>query len=568
MEKNILKEIFGQAVFQGRKIHNRSLEQSDPHFKNRLAFFGGILLIAFLILSGRLFWLTVVKGSYYRQLSQNNRLRENILPAPRGVITDRKGEILVRNKPASLVKIPCGQQECYQRLTHEEILKLEAENKLSWLTLGVAREYPEETAFSHLLGFVGQLKKEEINQNYCGRKLNYSDEIGRLGIEKAFDCQLKGKQGRELYEIDALGNKVKTLSYLEAVPGQNLTLSIDKELQLKAQEALNNRNGAVIAHNPQTGEIFVLYSSPSFDLAKFADGLSQTEYDKLINDPNKPLFNRAIAGVYPPGSTFKPLLAAAALEEQVITKTTQVEDVGVLTVGRFSFGNWYFSQYGRKEGLVNVVKALARSNDIFFYKVGEWLGVEKIAGWAKKFKLGQTLGIEIAGEEKGLVPDASWKQAVMKEQWFLGDTYHYAIGQGNLLVTPLQIAFALGSFGNEGIICQPTLLKKNSCLRLTDKLYSANTLALVKEGMIAACQAGGTAYPFFHYQVNGREIKVACKTGTAEFGDPQNKTHAWFFALAPADNPQLAVTVLVEAGGEGSAVAAPIAKEIFDAWFN
>lgn len=568
MEKNILKEVFGEAIQKSEKRYTKEFDQPPAHYKNRLYLFKLILFLSFVILIFQLIRLTVFQGSYYRQLSQNNRIREKIFPAPRGIIVDRKGEIIVRNKPGYLMKVKCGEKECYRKITHEEALKLEAKEKTEQIKLEVAREYTDDTAFSHVIGFTGSINPEEIDKIYCGRKLTYEDEVGRAGIEKAFDCLLKGREGKELYEIDALGNQIKLLSQIEAKAGEKLVLSLDKNLQLKAKEAMQNKTGAVIAHIPQTGEILVLYSSPSFDLNQFSQGLSETDYQKLLNDPNKPLFNRAISGVYPPGSTFKPIIAAAALEEKVIDQNTQIEDTGVINIGPFSFGNWYFSQYGKKEGFIDVVTALKRSNDIFFYKLGEFLTVEKIAFWAKKFNLGKTLGIEIDGEVNGLVPDPLWKEKTQKEKWFLGDTYHLAIGQGNLLTTPLQIAFALGSFANNGVICQPNLLKRDNCVKLTDKLYSENTLALVKEGMRKACQPGGTAYLFFNYQVQDSEIEVACKTGTAEFGDSQDRTHAWFFAFAPFNNPQIAVTVLVEAGGQGSDVAAPIAKEIFNEWFK
>lgn len=568
MEKNILSQVFGETIVTGKRHYKRELDFKTRDFKSRLYIFQGLLIICFLIIFFQLVKLTLLQGNYYQELSKSNRIRENVFPAPRGIIADRKGEILVRNKPGYVAKVPCGERECYRKITHDEALKLEAKGEVFPLALGVSREYTDSDAFSHILGFTGNVNENEIGKMHCGRKLTYEDQLGRSGVEEAFDCSLQGNFGKELIETDALGNKVKVLSKVDPTPGKNLTLSIDKRLQLKAKELLKDKVGTVIAHIPQTGEILILYSSPSFDLSKFSEGLSQNEYNNLLNDPNKPLFNRAISGVYPPGSIFKPIIAAGALEEKVITKDSQIEDTGVITIGTFSFANWYFTQYGKKEGFVNVTTALKRSNDIYFYKVGEGLGVNKIASWARKFKLGESLGIEIGNEEKGLVPDTDWKEKVMKEQWFLGDTYHYAIGQGNLLVTPLQIAYAIGSFGNNGVICKPTILKRDSCEKITDKLVSSKNLNIVKEGMIAACSEGGTGYPFFGYKVNDKEITVACKTGTAEFGDPKNKTHAWFSAFAPANNPQIAITVLVEGGGEGSSVAAPIAKEIFNEWFS
>lgn len=559
---------FGESIISIKQKRLRIKGGKNIDFHNRLGFFWVLLIIAFIIIFVQLVKLTIFQGKYYRDLASYNRIKENIYPAPRGVITDRKREIIARNKPGFVGEVPCGNSKCFRKLSHEEALKLEAESRVSILQLGITRDYPDDWTFSHLLGTVSSVYKEEVGSNYCGRKLTFTDELGRSGVEKTFDCLLSGTYGKELVETDATGKAVKVLSKIESKPGKTLTLSIDKNLQLKARELLEDKKGAVIIHNPQTGEILTLYSSPSYNLNQFIEGLSEEEYQKLIKDNNKPLFNRAISGVYPPGSLIKPLIAAGALEDKIITKDTEIEDVGVIKIGEFSFANWYFTKYGKTEGPVNVVRAIKRSNDVYFYKIGEMMGVDKIAVWAKKFKLGQKLGIGIPGEEEGTVPDKLWKEKEKAEKWFLGDTYHVAIGQGDLLVTPLQIGFALGSFGNNGIICKPSIVKKDNCTKLTDKLISTQTLNIVKEGMVEACATGGTAYPFFDYKVGERSIKIACKTGTAEFGDPKDATHAWFFAFAPIDNPQIAITVLVEGGGEGSSVAAPIAKSIMDEWFK
>lgn len=534
----------------------------------RISVFKGLIVIVFLVIFIQTFRLMIVQGSYYKGLADGNKTREIIYPAPRGAIYDRKGDIIVRNKPSFIYPVKCADTTCYKKITHEEAIKMETIGKVSPLDIGVSREFIDNFAFSHIIGNVGYVSKEEIGSLYCNSILNYEDELGRSGVEKSLDCDLKGTFGKELVETDVTGNKVRTISKIGPFAGKSVTLSIDKELQTKAQILLNGKKGAIIIHNPTTGEILSLVSSPSYDINKIAEGLSEKEYNDLLKNPDKPLLNRAISGLYPPGSTFKPILAAGILEEKLMDENTQVEDEGVLVIGPYSFPNWYFLQYGKKEGPVNVVKALKRSNDIFFYRVGEKLGVDRIDKWADKFYLGRTLGINLSGEEAGTVPNVIWKEKVKGEQWFLGDTYHLAIGQGDLLVTPLQIAYSLGSFANSGIICKPSLLKNNNCTKLTEKLYSDKTLQIIKEGLVEACATGGTGYPFFDYKVKDRNISVACKTGTAEYGDPDNKTHAWFFAFAPAVNPQIAVTVLVEGAGEGSVVSAPIAKEIMDLWFS
>lgn len=566
--RNPLGQVFGETIISTKGRQTPHNVNKAANFRDRLFVFYLLSFTALFLIILQLANLTIIRGDYYNKLSQENRIREKIYPAPRGLIVDRKAEILVGNRPAVVALSDCGNKKCYIKISHGEALALEAKNKESTLTLETRRDYIDGEAFSHLLGMVGEVTSDEIGKMHCGKPISYLDELGRGGVEEAFDCILLGTYGKELIETDALGKEMRVLSKISPKPGEKLTLSIDRKLQLVAKEAMEGKKGAVVAHIPQTGEILILYSSPSYDLNKFTESISEEQYKELLENPSFPLFNRAISGNYPPGSAFKPIVAAASLEEKVIDKSTQIDDVGVIIIGPFSFGNWYFNQYGKKEGLLNVVTALKRSNDIFFYKIGEALGIEKIASWAKKFKFGERLGIEISGEGKGLIPDTSWKEKTKGEKWFLGDTYHVAIGQGNLLVTPLQIAFAVGSFANNGVICKPTILKRDSCEPLTSKLLSSETIQIVKEGMIEACSAGGTAYPLFGFTVSGREIRVACKTGTAEYGDSEDKTHAWFTAFAPAKNPQLSVTVLVEEGGEGSSEAAPIAKKIFEEWFK
>ncbi|MCL4382428.1 penicillin-binding transpeptidase domain-containing protein, partial [Patescibacteria group bacterium] len=258
-----------------------------------------------------------------------------------------------------------------------------------------------------------------------------------------------------------------------------------------------------------------------------------------------------------------------------------VEDTGVITIGPYKYPNWFWLQYGKTDGLLNIVTALKRSNDIYFYKVGEWVGVEKLAQWAGKMGVGKILGIDLPGEAAGVMPTPEWRKKTRGDEWYLGDTYHLAIGQGDLQVTPLQANFWTNVIANGGKLCRPTLLKNQDCKDLGLK---KETIGLIKEGMKEACSTGGTGWPFFEFKVQSsefgeRKISVACKTGTAEYGDPQNKTHAWFTVFAPlpaeksakaapADEPELTITVLVEGGGEGSNVAAPIAKKILEEWFN
>ena len=519
-----------------------------------------LLLLSFLVLAGRLFQLQVVGGGKNRELAEGNRIKVIKIPAPRGVIYDRQGRVLARNIPI----FNCDR---------EEALKLEAGGKE--VETGIGREYPYGEVLAPVIGYLGEAAEGEI-ANYQIDKLSNcelkaGDLVGRTGVEQQYDCLLRGDDGGELVEVDAVGREVRKIGRKEPVLGKDLTLTVDAVLQKTAYEALGNKKGAAVVSFPATGEILTLVSSPSFDAnlfeaAKWQSG-KVSELGKILNDPRQPLFNRAISGVYPPGSTFKLITAAAGLEEGKIDKNFTIDDPGIIQIGPYRFGNWYFLSYGKKEGPVDLVKAIQRSTDTFFYKVGELVGIEKLAGWAGKFGLGKTLGIDLPSEAEGFVPDEAWKKKTKGEPWFLGDTYHLSIGQGDLLVTPLQMNNWTAAVANGGKVCQPYLTEVQSSKfkvqneQCRDLGLKKETIELITEGMKKACEPGGTGWPFFNFK-----IPVACKTGTAEYGDPKGQTHAWFTVFGPAEKPEIVVTVLVEGGGEGASVAAPIAKKILEEW--
>lgn len=537
-----------------------------------------ILLIFFTwLLAARLFDLTIIKGVYYRGLSEGNRVGEKLIRAPRGVIYDRLGQVLARNVPTYKFKVQPfdfaqGKSSKFKIIGSEEALTIQAQggSEAAKLQMDLGREYPYGSLFAHVLGFTGEVNEDEVSKDYKVYK-NYKsgDFIGRTGVEEQYEKILRGTDGKEMTETDALGRSVRSLGRIEPIPGKNLTLSLDLNLQKAAAKEMEGKTGAVVVSNPQNGEILALYSSPSFDPGNIGD------LSNLGNLGDQPLFNRAIAGLYPPGSTFKIITAAAGLETGKINKDTQIEDTGEINIGPFKFPNWYFLQYGGKEGLVDIVKAIKRSNDTFFYKVGEIVGIEELEIWAKKFGLGRALGIDLPGEAAGRIR--------LLRDWYLGDTYHTAIGQGDLEVTPLQMNFWTNVIANGGKFCKPHLTQDTSVegsgKNCKDIGLHKETIDLITEGMKEACSTGGTGWPFFNFQLPmTKTITVACKTGTAEYGDPKGKTHAWFTVFAPAyaeatagkpvDQPEISVTVLVEGGGEGSNVAAPIAKKILEEWFG
>jgi penicillin-binding protein 2 len=553
---------FGSA-FSDNVIRERKREQlfskNEPGWwsgSGRFLLFTILFLSVMFILFLRLFDVTVVNGHYYRTLADANRTKEIIRHAPRGILFDRTGKPLVENVATS---VPIDEKNQF----------LDTRYSRKYL-------YPEATA--HVVGYVNELSARElVNEFYELRGYQLGDQVGRVGAEEVFEEELRGRHGKELVEVDATGNILRTIGRDTELPGEPVTLSLDIGLSVIAEQAFpKDKKGAVIVTKPSTGEILALYSSPSYSPNAFTMGMSEAAYQAIIENPDEPLLNRAIGGVYPPGSTFKLVTALAALEENAITSSTVVEDTGVITMGQFTFPNWYFKQYGRTEGMVDLVKALKRSNDIFFYKVGEMVGITKLAKWASAVGIGKPLGIELPGEVGGLMPDPAWKDAhfqtpldleARSNQWYLGDTYHIAIGQGYLLTTPLQVNTWTNVIANGGKLCRPTIEKTQSGKWKTDSCKDINVnkenIDLITKGMKEACSEGGTGYPLF-----GFAVPVACKTGTAEFGDVQNKTHAWFTVFAPIVEPEISVTVLVEEGGEGSEVAAPIAKKILEEWFG
>lgn len=564
---------FGKRLPRARGRWNLEGEGSGNGF--RFGFLRVVLVGLFLVLFATLARLQIIEGQYYRALANGNRIREVILHSPRGVVFDRHNEPLLVNIPAFRLK-SCNETgtECESSvISKDQAIEIEARGlaKGQSLEVDAVRQYLFGPVMGHLLGYVSEVTKEELGGP---KKYLLGDRIGRGGVEQQFQDSLRGKDGKKLVEVDAMGKGEKTVSVIEPTPGKNLTLAIDLGVQKTAYEAIKNVTGAVVASDPRTGEVIALVSSPSFDPNLFTDLLLSKEereakISALFTGNTQPLFDRVTSGIYPPGSTFKMITATAGLETGGIKPTTTIDDPGILIIGPYKFPNWKFLRDGGTQGVLDVVGAIQKSNDIFFYRTAEWTGLDNLTDWAKKFGLSRPLGIDLPGELGGSVPDAVWRVANSRE-WYLGDTYHLGIGQGELLTTPLQVNFWTSVFANGGNLCQPTVILGNGgkCRSLG---IQPKNLTIVRKGMLAACGDGGTAYPLFNFKDPknpNKTIQIACKTGTAEFGDPKNRTHAWLTAFAPAENPEIAVTALVEAGGEGSDVAAPIVKKVLEQWFR
>lgn len=560
---------FGDFVISdSQTAKSRIADDAPKDFRRGWLVWLGVM-VGFSVLGMRLASLQLFYGEKYRLLADQNRIQKIKLPAQRGKIIDRNGKELA-----------------YDIVDIKDFTDLSG-NK--YTLEGWKRIYPEKSTTAHVLGYLGEVNETEVGLlKLSGGKYDPKDLMGRSGIEAQYEDYLRGVDGGRLVEVDNAGKVARELGRQKPVAGQDLKLTLDVELQKAAEKALGEKLGAVVASNPQTGEILALQSSPSFD-----PNLLAKNYASLSVDNQKPMFNRAIGAIYPPGSTFKMITTTAAIAENKVKPDFVFADEGVIKINGYSYANWLFTKRGSTEGTIGFARAIQRSTDTFFYKVGELTTPEAIAKWAKIYGLGGKTGIDIPGEVAGLVPDPAWKMKTKGEEWFLGNTFHMAIGQGDVLATPLQINLMTNVIASEGEKCQPHLAKiQNSNLQMTNNnkcpniQISKQILDIIKKGMIGACSSDGTAFPLFDWNDSSIQSKpksmyaerldgsplplVACKTGTAEYmgENGKMKTHGWLTAFAPADNPQISVTVVMEGGGEGSNVAAPVVRQILAKYFN
>jgi penicillin-binding protein 2 len=479
----------------------------------------GVFVFGIALILAKVLYLQVVEGGQHQLTSYANHVELKRELAPRGIVYDRNGIPLVENKDEN------GE---------------------------IVRNYPLGAAIAPVLGYISETKEEELG---CKDGSCYSPGmmVGRSGLERVMESALRGHDGGRLVEVDSAGKEIRELGSNLPEKGTDVHLSLDSKLQAEMYAAFEGRKGSAVALDMQ-GKVIGLVSSPSYDPSHIQDYLTDTEQYYFLNRP--------IAATYPPGSVYKLVTALAGLSEGKITRETEYEDTGEIKVGIYRYGNWYFDQYGKTEGNIDLTRALGRSNDIYFYKVGEALGVDHLVAWSRTFGLGRTTGIELPGEQDGLVPDQLWKERVTGEKWFLGNTYHMSIGQGDLLVTPLQVArMTLGAVS--GRLCKVSLLK-SSAVACSDLGLKTEDIEIIREGMRQACATGGTAFPFF-----ASEPWVLCKTGTAQHSgqkDEDDLPHAWITVAYPGENPEIILTVMLESAGEGSAEAGPVAKRIIDAW--
>lgn len=434
-------------------------------------------------------------------------------------------------------------------------------------------------SLSHVMGYTSKINEEELKQ--YGDEYLPIDYIGKMGIEYFWENELKGKNGQKQIEVDALGKEKKVIGEIAALPGNSLVLALDIKQQIKLEEFLKKelekihlQKGVAIVMDPNDGEILAMVSLPSFNNNIFARGISQSEYQALLNNPDNPLYNRAVSGEYPSGSTIKPVMSAAALEEGIINEHTTVLSSGGIRIGQWFFPDWKAGGHGTTD----VRKAIAQSVNTFFYYIGggyqnfQGLGLDRIVHYEQMFGLGAQTGVDLAGESSGFLPTSEWKEKTKNEKWYIGDTYHLSIGQGDLLVTPLQVAMYNSFFANGGTLYRPHLVKsiidgatkvssdvKNEPVR--ENFIKSYNVNIVREGMRQTVTSGSAS------RLQAVPVPVAGKTGTAQWSTEKNP-HGWFIGFAPYDKPEIAIVVMIEAGGEGSSVATPVVQDYLTWYFK
>ncbi len=577
-----------------------------------------IIIAIFILLISRLAWMQLINGPQYKKIAEENRIRQITAQAPRGNIYDRSGALLVGNRPSFAISIIPSEYnnstEATSRLATitglwpaeiEKMLKTgegfiytpirlkrdvnqtmiakikEHKYYLPGVMIEVVpvRQYVYGELASHVVGFVGSISEEEY-EKHKEKGYNPNDFIGKDGLEREWEEMLRGIDGGLQVEVNALGEEMKIIGDKPAMAGKGLVLTIDANLQKAVQDALGNQVGAsrklgepatggsAVVLDVHTGAVLAMANYPSFDPNDFASGISSLNWNKLIGDPRHPLVNKTIQNTYPPGSVFKIVTAAAALDKGYVTGKEIFDDKGSYLLNGWKFYGWETKGLGK----LTIVDAICWSSDPVFYELGRRLGIDDLGSYALTFGLGQATRIKLGGEEQGIVPTTGWKEAIYGEEWYPGETIIAAIGQGYYLVTPLQQAMLLLAVANKGILYRPMIVDR--VLALDGSVYEKyepevmrsiylkdETWELIQEGLVAVPTRGTAASVF-----QGFNPKIAGKTGSAETGT--GTVHSWFSCYAPADNPEIVVSVLVEEGGDGSVAEAPVVRKILEAYFE
>jgi penicillin-binding protein 2 len=596
-------------------------KDTGSEMRTRIYAIMAVVGLAFLLLVGRLWVLQVFQGERFTFLSEKNRIRLKKVQGTRGLVFDQTGQLVVDSRPSfDLLFVPEDADDPEETLrqlarflgrSEQDVLALYEQNKsrppfeeividkdIDWRSVVVVetrqlqlpgvslrirprRSYLMNGMAAHLVGYVGEINRNQLKlQSHQGYSMG--DEIGQLGLEKEMESFLRGRSGGQQVEVDALGRRVGVLYEVPDVPGHSVILTLNRDLQETAAKALQGKEGAIVVLDVHSGAVRALVSTPAFDPNAFARGIAANEWRGLLADPLRPLNNRAIHGQYPPGSIFKIVLSIAGLEEELVRPDAAIFDPGFLVVGNRPFRDWKAGGHG----WVNLHKGIVESCDVYFYQLGQKLGVDLIAKYARLLGLGEKSGIAFDDEKSGLIPDTEWKRRRFRQPWYPGETPSVAIGQGYVTVTPLQMANLTAAVANGGTLYRPWYVQRVESLdgkvlqqygpeKIRSIPLKATTLEHVRNGLRdvvhGASGTGGSA--------RSTEVEIAGKTGTAQVAEMRGamvksedlayliRDHAWFVAYAPADKPEIAVVVLVEHGGHGGSAAAPLAKQVIEKYF-
>jgi len=579
------------------------------------------ILLLICVLIARLYYLQVIQYEYHSTLSENNRVHVQPIPPTRGLIFDRNGVIIADNRPSFSLSMTRERSGDWQHVLDVivEVLELTADDRALFekrmkqgrrpfepvpilfelneeqiariavnqfrlpgveVVAQLVRHYPQGPHFAHSVGYVGRINEKELKTldpvNYSG-----THHIGKTGIERFYEPELHGQVGYEEVETNARGRVLRVLKRTDPVPGKDIVLSLDIKLQEAAEEALGGRRGAIVALDPRTGEVLAMVSQPSFDPNLFVTGISFKAYAELRDSIDRPLFNRVLRGLYPPGSTIKPAVAIAGLDSGVVTSSTRVFDPGYYQLPNYDhkYRNW--NRTG--DGWVDLDTAIMRSNDTYFYDLAHKMGIDKLSSYMNRFGIGQKVALDMFEESPGLMPSREWKRATRRQAWFPGETLILGIGQGYMQATPLQLAQATALIAAKGKWNRPHLAKTIEGQPPVDPnpmedivLRDKSDWAKVTHGMEQVMQgARGTA----RKAAIGAQYRIAGKSGTAQVvaikqGEKydrnkvqeRHRDHALFVGFAPAEDPRIVISVMVENGESGSGVAAPVLRQVMDAW--
>lgn len=592
-----------------------AVEKSGLNIQARVRYAFGIVCATFLVIAATLWYLQVVRGAHYRERSENNRLRAVFIPPLRGTIRDRNGAVLVKNRPAfnvELVLEDCPDREgtivrlaelvgvdvaeirtrltsqgsrrryepklLLKDLDRDRVARVMAHRyELPGVVVNVAptRDYPNGAVAAHVLGYIREITQTQLGTERF-KEYRRGDIVGQFGVESTLEPQLRGKRGVEFVVVNAIGSRIGGGAFDPAAPGADVVLTLDLPAQRAADEALRGKAGAVVAISPKTGEVLALSSSPAFDPNIFTSELDTSTWRELTTGRARPMTNRVVQGTYAPGSVFKMIVGAAALAEGLSDPSERI-----FCPGYYSFGGRPFKCHKHSgHGSVNLYDAIVQSCDVYFYTVGQRLGVDRIHHYATRFGLGQPTGLELVSEARGLVPSTQWKRMFFKnpanQKWFPGETLSVAIGQGAVTTTPLQVAQSTAAFVNGGFLVRPSLAQPSGEVTINHRPVEvdARIRKLVTEAMIGVvADPRGTGHRARLPAELG--ISVGGKTGTAQVVSLEKAgqhahlaDHAWFVGFAPAEDPTIVVAALIENGGSGGKAAAPVARAVMEAFFR